>query len=73
MTPFIHLFLGEHASGNANGTFSKYPLQETVETKVWIPILGGSIHACQNVDSKDALPQFLQSYPLVPSFQLYFP
>ena len=73
MNPFNYLFLGEHGSGNANGTFSKYLLQETAWTKVWILILRGSSHACQNVDSKDTLSQYLQGCPPVPGFQLYCP
>lgn len=71
MNPFNYLFLGEHGSGNANGTFSKYLLQETAWTKVWILILRGSSHACQNIDSKDTLPQYLQGCPPVPGLELY--
>lgn len=71
MNPFNYLFLGERGSGNANGTFSKYLLQETAWTKVWILILRGSSHACQNVDSKDTLPQYLQGCPPVPGLELY--
>lgn len=61
MKPSNYLFLGEHGSGNANGTFSKYLLRETAWTKVWILVLRGSSHAHQKGDSKDTLLQYLQS------------
>ena len=70
MNPFNYLLLGEHGSGNANGTFFKYPFQETAWTKVWILILRGSSQACQSVDSKDTLPQHLQSCPPLSQVQL---